>query len=186
MRTFIAIEIDEVIRERIAAWQDVLRESFPRLKWTDARRIHLTLKFLGEIEEGRADDVRGMLDRITMTTAPFSIGLRKTGVFPPAGPPRVVWIGVKEATGALAQLQGAVEAGAAELSFAKEDRPFHPHLTVARCANPSVARDLRRTLYDHRNFDAGEMLVRQIVFMQSTLTRTGPIYTSISAHALNT
>lgn len=184
LRTFIAIEIDEALRERIAEWQNVLRESFPRLKWTDARRIHLTLKFLGEIEEGQADDVRGMLDSIATTTAPFSMGIRKTGVFPPAGPPRVVWIGVKEATGALVQLQGAVEAGAVELSFVREDRSFHPHLTVARCSNPSVTRDLRRALYDHRNFDAGEMQVRQIVFMQSTLTRTGPIYTPISEHEL--
>ena len=186
MRTFVAIEIDESVRERIITLQDAMRKSAPRLRWSDPRRIHLTLKFLGEVDEARIDLIRGQLDRIAASTAPFTIAIRGTGIFPPSGPPRVVWIGVKDAAGALARCRDAVEAGIAPLGFPTEDRPYRPHLTLARCQDPRAARDLPKIVSVQRDFDAGELLVRNVVLFKSTLTRQGPIYEPVSAHPLRT
>lgn len=184
MRTFIAIEIDTIVRERIADLQRELRKTHPRLRWTDPDKIHLTLKFLGNIDEHRLADVRAALDQTSSSTAPFVVGIRRTGVFPPAGAPRVVWAGVEDHDGALTRCRASVEAAMAARGFPAEDRPFSPHLTLARCPDPRAARDLRQSLTDHGPFDAGVMKVHHLFFIQSTLTSHGSIYHPISKHEL--
>lgn len=182
MRAFIAVDINDAARERLAALQGVLRRSAPRLKWVDPNQIHLTLRFLGDVAESQLEAIRAELARIAGMAAPFEIHIHKTGVFPPTGPPRVVWVGVKEASGALLRLHGELDAGLFPLGFPPEDRPFRPHLTLARCKDRQAARGLWRTLNEHRGFDAGTTMVEQIVLYQSTLTRRGPIYEAISKH----
>jgi len=184
MRAFLAIDINDAVRERISVLQGVLRMAAPRLKWVDPGRIHLTLKFLGEVAESRLDIIRAVLDRVAVTTAPFELHIRKTGVFPPTGPPRVVWIGAKDANGALLRLHEELEAGLGPLGFLREDRPFRPHLTLARCKDRGAARGLWPALNEHRGFDAGMTTVEQLVLYQSTLSRRGPIYEPISKHEL--
>ena len=182
MRTFVAIEIDELTRQRITELQDALRAAVPRLRWSDPRRMHLTLKFLGEVDESRIELIRAELERVAAGTASFKIRIREVGVFPPSGPPRVVWVGAKGESGALTRCRDAVEAGIAPLGFPTEDRPYRPHLTLARCPDSRITRSLPAMMNEHRHFDAGEMTVRQFVFFRSTLTRQGPIYEPISTH----
>ena len=184
MRTFIAIEIDEVVRRRIAELQMTLKKQFPRLRWSNPATIHLTLKFLGEVDAAGADAVQAELARIAASTVPFTIAFRQCGIFPPSGPPRVVWVGVDDAAGALARCRDAIEAGIAPLGFPTEDRPYRPHLTLARCPDARAARDLRAAIDVHRQIDAGEMIVRHLVYFQSTLTQKGPVYNPISTYEL--
>lgn len=184
MRTFIGIEIDEIVRERLTGLQRALKMSFPSLRGTNPRQIHLTLKFLGEIEERQVAGVRKALDDVAASTKIFAIDIRQPGVFPMSGAPRTVWIGVHDPDGSLARCHAAVEATLATLGFPREDRPFSPHLTLARCPDRRAAYEVRRALSRHENFDAGGLIVRRIVLFQSTLTSSGPIYEPISTHHL--
>lgn len=180
----IAIRIDPEIRERVAEWRAGLWKACPHFQWTDPRWYHVTLKYLGDIQSYRGDYVRRALARAAESTPSFSMRIRAIGFFPPSGAPRVVWMGVQEPTGALARCRAAVEAATAATGFESDPRPFRPHLTVARCPNPLAAEGIQRLVYNHRNFDAGEMLVRQIVFLQTIPTRRGVRISMVSAHEL--
>jgi len=184
MRTFIAIELNDTVHRRICELQDGLQASFPRLRWSEPRHIHLTLKFLGEVDDPQVAGIRAALDRIAASMAPFTVAIRRVGVFPASGAPHVIWAGVDDRTGALGRCRDAIEAGIAPLGFPAESRPFQPHLTLARCPDPRSTRNLRAALEAHRNFDAGERSVRQFALIKSTLTRQGPIHEALSTHEL--
>jgi len=184
MRTFIAIGIDDAVRSRLAALQDDLRAASPRLRWTHPEQMHLTLKFLGDTDDEQVALIRDKLASLATVTTPFSLNIDETGVFPPSGAPRVVWVGVKDTAGDLRRCRDSVEQAIAPLGFPAEDRPFHPHLTLARCRDPRDGRAIREALQQNTGFDAGVTTVRQLVFFQSILVARGPIYTAISTHDL--
>ena len=139
--------------------------------------MHLTLKFLGEIDEARVFQVKKLMEETTASFKTFSLKLRGTGFFPPNPKyPRVLWIGtVSEAT--LLELQERLESGLEGLGFARENRPFHPHLTLGRVKNPSGLRDVITELEKAKEAEFGEMSVARITLFQSTLKPTGAEYT---------
>lgn len=187
MRAFVAIDLDEPIRRNVAALQDALRRRAGKLSWVAPEHLHLTIKFLGEIEASRATTICAALNRIAARAEPFDILLRGVGVFPPRGLARVLWVGVEPVfTQKMDPLRGihrACEDELAELGFARESRPFSPHLTVAR-NKTSIDRDLRRSLDQAADFLAGPQRVSAITFYESQPGPNGPTYRSISTHRL--
>lgn len=114
----------------------------------------------------------------------FSIRLEQTGSFPERGQPRVLWIGVNDSSGELAELHARLEKESAELGFAHEARPFHPHLTVARLRNPEGTRTLAAA-HKQAEFPPIEIAVTELVVIRSELSSAGSKYTVVSRHGLD-
>jgi 2'-5' RNA ligase len=134
MRLFVALEIPEVVRGEVARRLEAVRDRLPPARWVDPEAIHLTLVFLGEIEPVRFAALTAALERASAPHPPLALALADGGTFPPRRPARVAWVGVEAGPG-LAALQADVErAAVAAGGIAPEDRPYHPHVTLARCS----------------------------------------------------
>lgn len=130
MRLFVAINPPERVRERIAAGTEDLR-GLEGIRWVASDRVHLTLKFLGQVEDDSERAIAEELARIALGHGPFQMRLTAPGAFPNIRRPRIIWIGL-EPSSELAALQRDVEEGLAGLGFERERRAFRPHLTLGR------------------------------------------------------
>ena len=184
MRTFIAVELDDAIRSRLAEAQQQLRPvAGASVKWVKPELIHLTLKFLGEIDEGQVADVAEAMALAAAGAGAFELSVAGLGAFPPRGAPRVVWAGV-EPHPALTALVERLEEGLEILGFARERRPYSPHLTLGRVKDPRGASALRGRLEAGAAMSFGARRVDDLVLMQSVLTTAGPTYTPLRRQPL--
>lgn len=131
MRAFVAVNLPPVERSRLYAALEPLRAKALPVRWTPPESLHLTLKFLGRIEDERVATLQGALARIARVAEPFELEVGGLGAFPRLGRPRVWWVGIAPEP-RLTALQRALDAGLVELGFAREDRPFSPHVTIGR------------------------------------------------------
>jgi len=185
MRVFCAIEIPSEIRDQAAQHIKLLRDSFPRARasWERAAKMHLTLKFLGEITEKQLEKLNLAVINTTNSFQTFAISIENTGAFPPRGVPRVLWLGVNDSTNALTTSQNKLEDECAKTGFKKEMRLFHPHLTLARLRSPESAKELKEK-HESLKFKSASFTVSEIVIMQSELAPTGSRYTKLYSHQL--
>jgi 2'-5' RNA ligase len=183
VRVFCALELPAEVRDRAAAHIARLRELAPevRASWERTEKLHITLKFLGEIAPERIETLSGAASRAARMSQPFTLALSGAGAFPPGGSPRILWLGINDSAGALLRLQSHLEEECAAAGFAREERPFHPHLTLARIRAPQGARELAR-LNQEAGFEAIEFPVTNFVVMCSELGPGGSRYTEISRH----
>ena len=130
MRSFIAVPLPEECREILEQIQRPLRSLGTDVGWTSVSSIHLTLKFLGEIDPNRVDEIASSLRPATVPA--FKLRVRGLGAFPNLHSPRVIWCGVEGEIERLSSLQAGVETACEGLGFERETRPFHPHLTLGR------------------------------------------------------
>jgi RNA 2',3'-cyclic 3'-phosphodiesterase len=184
-RVFCAVDLGTGVRASLIRHINRLREraSHVQTSWSREENIHLTLKFLGEIQTSRISDLSNAAARAVANLKPFQITIEETGVFPKHGPPRVLWIGVKDESGKLAELHTRLEEACDREGFAREDRPFHPHLTIARLRKPHGARTLAAAHKDMR-FEAATVTVAELLVIRSELGSAGSRYTVISTHRL--
>ena len=129
------MELPDAARAAIEAATQLLRPTLPGFRWVPAENLHLTLVFLGWVDPGEVDPIRAELESAAAVAAPFRAGLGAAGRFPDRGKARIVWFGF---TSGAAELEGL--AGRVRLAVAKrvaEDRPFRPHITVARAREPA-------------------------------------------------
>ena len=140
MRLFVALEIPEAVRREVTRRVAGLRDRLPRARWVDPEKIHLTLLFLGQVEDAKVPALAARLREAFAKHPPLDLRLEGAGTFPPRRPARVAWIGM-EAPEDLAALQKDVtEAAVAAVGFEPEARPYNPHVTLARC-EPNWPRD---------------------------------------------
>jgi 2'-5' RNA ligase len=184
-RMFCAIELPQEIRARAAAHIALLRSAVPdaRASWDRAEKLHITTKFLGEIEVSRVQALSEAAGRAAREASPFDLTLEGAGVFPPRGLPKVLWLGITDAAGALAFLQLSLEETCAAAGFAREARPFHPHLTIARLRSTQGARRLAER-HKEMGFQAAGFAVADLVVIRSELGPAGSRYTVVSRHRL--
>lgn len=184
-RVFCAVELPPEVRARTSDHAARLREcsTQTRASWPRADNLHLTLKFLGEIAQTRVEELSIAASRAALSVQPFNLTIEGAGAFPPRGLPRVIWLGINDSSGSLARLQSNLEEECAAAGFAREERPFHPHLTLARIRAPQGARELAR-LHRETGFAAIEFPVTELVVMRSELGAGGSRYTEISRHEL--
>lgn len=182
MRTFIAIDLNEHIQRDLARLIDRLRPDCPKLNWVRAGHIHLTIQFLGEIAPEQITIVSGALATLASQCKPFDIEVSGVGTFPSTGPVRVIWVGVKDESGALHACQALCESHLIPLGFPRENRPFSAHLTIARNKTPAASADIRRALETTGNFSAGTQAVDGVTLYESTLSPNGSIYLPLSRH----
>ena len=186
VRVFCAVELPMEVRARAADHIAQLRQAAPdvRASWERAEKMHLTLKFLGEIERSRIDALSQAAERAAKSVAPFDLAIAGTGSFPPRGVPRVLWLGVADASGGLTGLQKRLEDECAGEGFPREKRSFHPHLTIARLRTPQGAQRLA-ALHQEMGFEAMVFYITELVVMRSELGPGGSRYTELSRHRLN-
>ncbi len=139
VRSFVAIELADDVREQVALIQRALRTamSIP-VSWTNPDGIHLTLQFLGNIPEERIDDIGSALEGVAARHSRFPLTLGAPGTFPNLAHPRVLWIGLRGDVERLADLQRDVQETLVPLGFPPEERAFHPHLTLGRVRQPAA------------------------------------------------
>ena len=183
VRVFCAVELPAEVRlravEHINSLQDAVQGA--RVSWERADKLHITLKFLGEIAPNRLQTLSDAATRAALSTQPFTLALEGAGSFPTRGLPRILWLGINDASGSLTQLQSNLEEECERLGFAPEERPFRPHLTIARIRAPQAARKLAQV---HQEFGFEAMLfpANELVVMRSELGPVGSSYTAISRH----
>ncbi|HEV7859704.1 MAG TPA: RNA 2',3'-cyclic phosphodiesterase [Pyrinomonadaceae bacterium] len=185
MRIFCAVELPAEVRARAAAHIESLRGAMPdvRASWDRAEKLHITVKFMGEIEAARVPSLSQAASRAVACVEPFALAIEGAGAFPAKGPPRVLWLGVTDSSGGLASLQTSLEDASSEEGFPREKRPFHPHLTIARPRQPPGARRLA-ALHQERGFASPPFRVTELLIIRSELGSGGSRYAEISRHGL--
>ena len=177
MRTFIAIQIPDIVKSELIQITDKLKSSRADLKWVKPEGIHLTLKFLGNIDEQKATEVKEVLNKVVKAEVPFEIRLEGLGAFPKPAFPRVIWAGVKEGAQNTINLAKNLEEQLEKIGFEKERRSFYPHLTLGRLRSPQNKGKLSNLLESTKFKSSSIIKVARLNLIQSTLTPTGAIYT---------
>lgn len=184
MRLFVAVELPASVRRALGELVRDLERSRADVKWVEEENFHLTLKFLGEVDEARLPEVKEALARVARGAKPFSFEAAGTGAFPSPGRPRVLWVGVGRGAEELGSLAARVDAELARVGFPPEGRPFSPHLTLGRVRSHRGMSDLAGALA-RACFPAREVPVEEIVLFQSILGRGGPVYTPVGRYRLS-
>ena len=190
LRTFIAIELDEMARDGLARVQAKFKKQAPdgAVKWVNPEAIHLTLKFLGDTPVAKISLVADALASACQGIAPFDVSFEGRGCFPNMRRPRVVWVAVRDLSGSsLVRLQSAVEQKVSPLGFPTEERGFSPHLTLGRVARgaSSQAEAAIGQLVEKSVIEQIAVLhVGAIHLIKSDLRPTGPIYTQLATVVL--
>jgi RNA 2',3'-cyclic 3'-phosphodiesterase len=184
-RMFCAFELPEVLRARINEHAKHVREAVPEAgaSWSRPENIHLTMKFFGNVDPAQVPAISAAAVRVVKEFSPIQIEVGKTGVFPRPSRPQVLWIGIDDPSGGLAKLHKQLEDEFAREGFAKEDRAFRPHLTIARIRKPHDTARLAQTHLE-TNFNTVELTLDDLVLFRSELSSKGSRYTSISRHRL--
>jgi RNA 2',3'-cyclic 3'-phosphodiesterase len=180
IRTFIAVAIAPDVKQRAAELIQRLRASRADVKWVEPPNMHLTLKFLGDVLAANTAAVCAAVTEVAQGFAPLSLSFRGAGAFPDANRPRTVWLGLERGAQELSELALTLEEMLADLGYPKEDRSFHPHLTLGRVRNAGPAlKELTHFIRENAEFDAGVTEVREVIVFASHLDRAGPTYEAL-------
>ncbi len=186
-RTFIAVRLPDAIRAQLALQIDTLKPRLPAaVRWVAPESLHLTLAFLGELDDARLASAEQATAVAARDGAPFPLALTNLGTFGSVRAPRVIWAGVSGDISALGNLQGRLASELEMRGFPREDRPFSPHLTLARIKEP-LPPDVALALSDLlRSAPAthGSWQVHELCVMKSELARSGARYTCLHAYPL--
>ncbi len=187
MRTFIAIELSDQIREALAQIQTHLKYSGADVKWIENHNIHLTLKFLGDIAEEKCEKIKSILDKIAKNTKSFELSLKISkeapgtfiGAFPDINYPRVIWIGLDKGAKESAEIAGRIDEELSKIGFKKESRPFAAHLTLGRVRSPNNKEALKEKIGTAQLPITKSHSVSSVALFQSKLSPKGPAYTKL-------
>lgn len=186
IRCFFCIEPDLLVKDKIKEWISLNRKNAPHLKWVSWAGLHITLKFCGEItseqqrtlslQTGQALSERGQ--------KPFRMSLAGIGMFPNLRNPRVMWIGLEEGMEEIIKLQAIIEDECSKIGLPRENRPFHPHLTLARFRKDRMLPLPFIRSINEDVFSFGSCDITSLIFMRSQLTPGGPVYSSMNTYEL--
>ena len=183
IRTFIAVPIPGAVKSRIADLLHALGSSRADVKWVRVEGMHLTLKFLGDVESERIPAVCGAVRRAAGAFPRTAVHLAGSGAFPDIRRPRVLWIGVREGADRLRTLAESMDTALGDEGFERDTRPFSAHLTLGRVRSPrGVAEVLSRM--QAAEWDGGVFEADTVVVMQSDLQKTGAVYTALATISL--
>lgn len=187
MRAFIAIDLPKEIKDKLEKIQERLKRIPARINWVKPQNIHLTLRFLGEINQDMPDKIIAAIEDTISLEISFQVSLSSISIFPDLGSPRVIWIGVtsgeKETRGIYLHLEEKLK----KLGIPRETRQFSAHITLGRIKSvfnrQELTQDLNNstTIADNEN---SQFWVRKITLFKSTLTTKGPIYEIIKEVSL--
>ena len=176
IRTFIAIELTDPVRAEIARIEDTLKGKGGDIRWVRPENLHLTLKFLGDVEPEQIAKVEEGVRVAVQECPPFELVLSGAGAFPNPQRPRVIWVGIREEGEKLRRVYRSIQHQLFRRRFPKEKKRFSPHLTVGRVRSPRGIEPVTEALQS-LEVTPLTMAVEEIVVMRSDLYPTGPVYT---------
>ncbi len=186
IRAFIALDISQSVRQEAEQLIDNLRHIGADVKWSDPQQMHMTLKFLGDTPGNQIPEVSSVLEQLSHRYAPLTLIATSVGAFPNLRGPRVVWLGVGGDVDALYRLQQELEEQLLVIGIPREERAFHPHVTLGRVRSSERLQELAQRLSEQQGL-ASDMSWKadRVVLVQSTLTPDGPIYRVLSTMTLD-
>lgn len=176
IRTFIAVPVTPSVRKGALKLMNLLRPVTGDVKWVAPDNLHWTLQFLGDVDQDHIAEICSGITTAVAQFEPFTLGARGAGAFPTNNRPRTLWLGVGEGDEAMVAVQAAIQNRLAAIGFRGEQRRYVPHLTLGRAGRDKPSRELSDQLSRLADFEAGSMLVDEIVVYSSTLRREGPNY----------
>lgn len=178
IRSFIAIELPDNVRRLLEKLILELRKSEAAVGWVRPERVHLTLKFLGNVGPDIIEQIKPVLAEIASRASSFRLDVAGCGAFPTIKAPRVIWAGLSDSE-PLIRLQKEVEAGMIPFGFEPENRPFRPHLTIGRVKGRQRLQALQQILLASQGFTAEPFDVVELVLYKSELRPDGARYTPL-------
>jgi 2'-5' RNA ligase len=180
-RTFIALELNEAVQRHLSEIIREMAQALPNLRWVDPAGIHLTLAFLGELDDEQLAHAIVATEAAAKQAQPFSYRLTHPGFFGSPRFPRVIWMGIEEPSSKLNQLHRVLNQELEQRGFEVDKRPFSPHLTLARVKAPLTSDEQQRL----QHLLANQKLVppspfhrvNALAVMKSELSRSGAKYT---------
>jgi 2'-5' RNA ligase len=169
-RLFIALDLPD----EVTAALDRLCDGLPGIRWTEMEQFHLTLRFIGEVEQGLFYDIGEALANVSH--APFELALKGLGQFPPRGAPHTLWAGVEDPAGALPSLRRRIERVLEEAGLEPERRKFMPHVTLGRFRSPPPEDRLGSYLFRRNLFRTERFPVSSFALYSSRLRPEGSLY----------
>ncbi len=184
VRTFIAVDIGDALRQRTALLQQKLARLSADVKWVEESNMHITLLFLGEVNELDLVPICRILKEQTKGFPAFTLEIGGLGAFPTPRRPKILWTGVKEGADELKRLHQVLEQPLLELGcYRREDRAYSPHLTLGRLTEEDEA--WGPIIAKHADWDGGSVQIDKILVMSSELRRSGPVYTVVANACLD-
>jgi 2'-5' RNA ligase len=181
VRTFIAVELPEDVRSRLLSLQQALGRTGADVKWVEGENLHVTLLFLGEVDERELPAVCSAVGGACSALAPFVMSVEGVGSFGNPRRPRTLWAGVTLGHDELIALHAAIEGPLLELGcYRREERKFEPHVTLGRVRSDAGAGQLFAERQKREKFAAGECEVGEVAVMSSDLRPEGPVYAVMS------
>lgn len=180
MRIFIALDIPEEIRERMTEYLEHARTLAPAARWARIEGLHVTLKFIGEVNEARLQEIKTALASVKAKS--FAVEFTGVGFFPNTKGARVFWIGVNGGE-ALPKLASSIDEALEKIAFTREKKAYHPHLTLARASSHPL-RELQPLLAGPPS-QFGTMTAQEFFLYQSQLQRGGSRYTKLEKFGLS-
>lgn len=185
MRTFIAIELSDAVRDTLLGFLREIRHFDAPVRWIRPEGMHLTLKFLGEVPFDKVAAIRSILDDVTALHTSFSLEFSGTGTFPSnTRAPRVIWAGITRSQ-PMEALYKDLEDGLETIGFSRERRRFHPHLTLGRVKAPRNLEALLDFLHRNDRASFGTMQAGSVILFKSVLKPTGAEYSRIHTAGLS-
>ena len=190
MRAFVAIELEQDLRDQLQDQSYRIQSLIGGdvVRWVRPEGVHLTLKFLGEIDSGQSQQVQSVLRQVSADVSPFTISVAGFGCFPSISKPRVLWVGVEEQSGRLRQLQRMLDHELERCGFAREKRAFHPHLTLGRVPRNIRGKDLIQAAHQLRLVEVeslGDQRVDEVHLIRSDLGPGGARYSTLAVFDLD-
>jgi len=184
VRAFIAVDLPVAVRDNIRALQSVLSTAGVKAKWVEPANIHLTVVFLGNVVDDAIPDVVLAMDQSIQEYTPFEFGISGLGWFGSVHSPRIVWAGTDDGISPLINIQKGLCENLQTLELTFDDRPFKPHLTLARVKSRHGANRLIGLIRENQDIQLGSVPVERLVLYSSQLTSAGPIYTNLHESVL--
>ncbi|MBN2379284.1 RNA 2',3'-cyclic phosphodiesterase [candidate division WOR-3 bacterium] len=179
MRAFFGIGLPAQIRREVKGFTDNIRSSLPRMKWVEEENLHITLRFLSEVDEKRIPEISSAASKAAKAVKQFSTILGRLGAFPNSRKARVFWWGLARGAEDAGQIFNNLERNLVNSGFEPERKPYHPHITLARLRNPVPLPVDDFKPPEHLGFPASTFTL-----YQSILTPQGPIYKVIEEFRL--
>lgn len=182
IRAFLAVDMDKNLIERIVEVQELVNEVGAPVKFVEPENLHFTIKFFGDVNEEKLNQIKSIIDKGILKFSPFEINIHGMGVFPSLRYIRVVWLGTSVYE-SFSNLQKEFDQEFVKVGFKKE-RSYIPHLTIGRLKGSNNKELLVEKIQELNDIDIGNIIINQLILKKSELTPSGPIYTNIETYEL--
>ena len=178
VRTFLGIDVGEEIRDHLVSLQEEFAIEAPDVKWVERENLHITLLFLGDVDQRETIDICRAAQKAVAEMPSFAMTIEGAGCFPNPRRPRTLWVGVGKGAKEVTAVHDAIETPLLDLGcYRREARAYTPHVTLGRVRGERPGDALAKAIQKHKTWSAGEFVMDEVQVMSSDLTPDGPVYT---------